>query len=67
MPIDCHKCEHYYVTWEKQTPHACRAMGFKSRRLPSIVVKKNSLNNMDCLSYKKKEYRGKEVLKDEAD
>jgi hypothetical protein len=33
-------------------------MGFKSRRLPSIVVRK-STPDMDCLSFKKKEIRGK--------
>jgi hypothetical protein len=58
MVIDCHKCEHYYVTWEEQTPHGCRAMGFKSRRLPSMVVRK-STPDMDCLSFKKKEFSRK--------
>lgn len=62
MVTDCHKCEHYYVTWEERTPHGCRAMGFKSRRLPSIVVRK-STPDMDCLSYKKKAFRGKENRK----
>ena len=40
--IDCHKCRHYYVTWQKAHPHGCRAMGFKSVQLPSAVVRKNS-------------------------
>ena len=50
--IDCHKCEHYYVTWDKDFPHGCKAMGFKSKRLPSIVVHDNSYAN--CLLYKNK-------------
>jgi len=53
MDIDCHKCEHYFVTWDKNAPHGCRAMGFKSRRLPSTVVKK-STPGLDCLSFVKK-------------
>jgi len=32
--IDCHKCEHYYVTWDKHFPHGCKAMKFKSKQLP---------------------------------
>jgi len=56
MIIDCHKCEHYYVTWEKHFPHGCKEMGFKSRLLPSKVVQK-STPDMECLSFKKKEKR----------
>ncbi|MCJ8501761.1 uracil-DNA glycosylase [Desulfatitalea alkaliphila] len=41
-PIDCHKCRHYYVTWEKAHPHGCRALGFKSRFLPGAVVRSSS-------------------------
>ncbi len=37
--IDCHRCRHYYVTWERQFPHGCRAMHFKSRSMPSSLVK----------------------------
>ncbi|MDY6880781.1 MAG: uracil-DNA glycosylase [Thermodesulfobacteriota bacterium] len=50
---DCYKCEHYYVTWDKNFPHGCRAMMFKSRRLPGMVVR-SSTPGTDCLSYKKK-------------
>jgi len=55
--IDCHKCEHYYVTWENDFPHGCRAMGFKSRQLPIIVVR-SSTPEMECLLFKKKEKKG---------
>ncbi len=37
--IVCQKCLYYYVTWEKERPHGCKAYGFKSQLIPSIVVK----------------------------
>lgn len=50
--IDCHKCEHYYVTWDKKFPYGCKAIGFKSMQLPSVVVFASS--NRKCLLFKKK-------------
>lgn len=50
--IDCHKCEHYYVTWDKRFPHGCKAMKFKSKQLPSIAVFTSS--TIECLLFKKK-------------
>ncbi|MDI6789541.1 MAG: uracil-DNA glycosylase [Thermodesulfobacteriota bacterium] len=50
--IDCHKCKHYYVTWDKNFPHGCRAMDFKSREFPSTVVQTSS--GMSCLLFKPK-------------
>ena len=50
--IDCHKCEHYYVTWDKHFPNGCRAMKFKSHEFPSSVVYKSS--GVDCLMFKSK-------------
>jgi len=44
--IICQKCKHYYVTWEKNKPHGCKAYGFKSRQIPSLVVKQSS--GMPC-------------------
>jgi hypothetical protein len=49
-PIDCHKCTHYYVTWDEMLPHGCRAMGFKSRRFPSALVRTCS-DGKDCRLY----------------
>jgi len=40
--IVCQRCKSYYVTWEKGKPHGCKAYGFKSLQLPSIVVKQSS-------------------------
>jgi hypothetical protein len=50
--ILCQKCVYYYVTWQSKQPHGCKAYNFKSKQLPSIVVKKNS--DMDCSFFKLK-------------
>ena len=47
--IICRKCKFYHVTWDNRRPHGCRAMNFKSRRPPSLVVRQNS--GQDCLRY----------------
>jgi hypothetical protein len=38
----CRFCAHYFVTWEASTPHGCRALGFKSRQIPSREVRRTS-------------------------
>jgi hypothetical protein len=53
--IDCHQCEHYYVTWDKHFPHGCRAMKFKSKQIPGLVVFSSS--EMDCQLFKEKKSR----------
>ncbi|MBF0497059.1 MAG: uracil-DNA glycosylase [Deltaproteobacteria bacterium] len=35
---NCFACVNFYVTWEKQFPYGCRAMNFKSKKIPSLVV-----------------------------
>jgi hypothetical protein len=58
--IDCHKCEHYYVTWDEHFPHGCKAMKFKSKQLPSVSVFVSS--DIECLLYKiKSTFRGKKA------
>ncbi len=51
--IDCRKCTHYYVTWDSQFPHGCRAMKFKSKALPSAMVRRSSA--MACQVFESKE------------
>jgi hypothetical protein len=46
----CHRCNHYYITWEKAYPHGCRAMKFKSRRLPCLEVR-HAMQGRNCLAY----------------
>jgi hypothetical protein len=53
--IECRMCLHYYVTWDKQLPHGCRAMKFKSKEVPSAVVKKSS--GKGCLLFEPKKKR----------
>jgi len=50
--IICHQCKHYYVTWDSTSPHGCRAYGFKSKTICSMVVKQSS--NIDCNLFIKK-------------
>jgi len=53
MAIDCHKCIHYYVTWDPVFPHGCRSMAFKSRRYPINEVHQ-IMNGKDCLLFSAK-------------
>ncbi len=40
--INCKKCIYYFITWEANRPHGCKAFGFKSLQIPTIVVKQSS-------------------------
>jgi hypothetical protein len=51
-PASCGKCRHYYVTWDKEFLYGCKAMGFKSRAYPALVVRDAS--GMDCLLFERK-------------
>lgn len=55
--IDCRKCKHYYITWDKKFPYGCRAMGFKGREQPCWVVYRSS--GIRCQLFAKKESRTK--------
>lgn len=57
--VMCHKCKHYYVTWDKHFPHGCAAIGFKSRQIPNIVVR-NSSGGVKCLVFKPKQTKNRE-------
>ena len=48
----CFRCRHFYVTWDKKFPRGCKAMGFVSRDMPSLVVRDASA--MKCLKFKEK-------------
>lgn len=51
--INCFFCEHFFITHEAKYPYGCRAMGFKSVRMPAVDVFNNS--RMDCSLFSKKE------------
>lgn len=50
--IVCQKCRFYFVTWERAKPHGCNAYGFKSKIIPSMVVKNSS--GVSCSFYQLK-------------
>ncbi len=50
--INCLNCRHYYVTWDKNFPRGCKAMGFKTRYSPAGEVYRSS--GLRCLSYSPK-------------
>lgn len=50
--VNCRNCKHFYITWHKNFPFGCRAIGFKSKKLPSIEVKTTS--GIDCIRFSKK-------------
>ncbi|TWH46255.1 uracil-DNA glycosylase [Sporomusa sp. KB1] len=51
----CIKCQYYYITWEKVFPYGCKAMGFKSYRMPSTVVKESS--GQECFAFVEKQQK----------
>jgi len=53
LKISCRTCKHYHITWDKDFPKGCRAMGFKSANMPSHVVQEAS--GMPCQRYEKKQ------------
>lgn len=50
--VDCLKCKYYFVTWQKNLPHGCKAMKFKSMQIPSALVRKTS--GQECMLFKRK-------------
>ncbi len=40
--VNCFDCIHLQITWQPQTPYACKAIGFRSKIIPSLEVFKNS-------------------------
>ena len=45
----CIRCQNYYITWDKDFPHGCKAMGFKSHKIPYTVVREAS--GSECLAF----------------
>lgn len=52
MKPNCFSCLYFAVTWDQNNPRGCRAYGFQTRELPSVVVKKSS--GLDCLRFEEK-------------
>ncbi len=60
--IICQKCKFYFVTWQSSQPHGCKAYGFKSKQIPSTVVKQSS--GIACSFYEQKQFNNDEVNDD---
>ncbi len=43
---NCFQCLHFYITHKPAHPYGCRGMGFKSKKLPALVVYESS--GMEC-------------------
>ena len=54
----CRKCVYYYITHDPENPYGCRAMGFKSRRNPALVVFESSGMQCRLFTIKKNTPRG---------
>jgi len=55
--IDCFTCKYFFITWKKNFPYGCKALGFKSKGMPSGEVFKASA--IKCLKYEIKEESSK--------
>jgi hypothetical protein len=52
QPVNCFDCRSFFITHEPARPYGCRAMGFKSRELPSAAVLRSS--GEPCLCHESK-------------
>lgn len=50
--IDCFECKHFFVTWDQNNPKGCKAFGFKTAKMPSMVVFETSGER--CLKFEAK-------------
>jgi len=50
--VNCLKCRYYYITWDRRKSRGCRAFGFKSQELPSLVVFRTS--GQKCMKFSSK-------------
>lgn len=57
----CFNCKHFYITWDEFFPRGCKALRFKSREMPSAVVKRSS--GMECQMFERKRQGNKKDLK----
>ncbi len=50
--INCRECQYFFVTWQVSAPYGCKAHGFKSARIPSMVVFSSS--GQHCLLFRQR-------------
>lgn len=51
--INCFSCRHFYITYDRHFPYGCKAVGFKSRSMPSREMFVNS--GTECLLFQEKD------------
>ncbi|MGE7664429.1 uracil-DNA glycosylase [Ureibacillus composti] len=56
MKANCFNCQHFRVTWDQHNPRGCSAYQFKSKQVPSLVVKQSS--GLECMKFKQKQMQG---------
>ena len=49
---DCRRCRWFYITWDPKKPYGCRAMQFKSQKLPALEVLE--ADGSVCISFTQK-------------
>lgn len=54
--VNCLTCKYYYISWDVHFPYGCKAMGFKSRKMPLLEILQ--ISGQQCLSYCDKTKRG---------
>jgi len=60
--VNCYKCQHFYITWDLAFPNGCKGYGFKSKKLPSLLVYESS---MAPCGYFKPKFSEKVIGRDE--
>lgn len=53
LRVNCVKCQHFFVTWEKAQPYGCKQFGFKGKQMPNLNVKQ--ITGVDCPVFKPKQ------------
>ena len=56
---NCLQCNHYFITHEPEKPYGCKAMAFKSRKRPSVVV--FEVSGIPCQRFLPKKGSGKKT------
>ncbi|HNW11481.1 MAG TPA: uracil-DNA glycosylase [Candidatus Rifleibacterium sp.] len=55
--MNCRECQYFFVTWQVSAPYGCKAHGFKSAQLPSMVVFSSS--GQHCLLFRQRVHQAK--------
>lgn len=48
----CIGCIYYYITWDANHPKGCKYFGFKTNKMPCMVVKESSGEHCNNYTHK---------------